>query len=109
MVGGLLLGILNTVLTESVMNATELSRSVASSGLTSAVRVPGWSGWLCALATELAKVFTPATPYFVGAASILLAAIIVLTGRKQLARVDAGEPAHQPIAEAQVLTAADAA
>jgi hypothetical protein len=39
-VGGLLLGLMNTILTESVMEATDLPRSVASSAY-SAVRFLG--------------------------------------------------------------------
>src|SRR6185312_9498201 len=61
-VGGLLLGVLNTVLTESVMEATDLPRSVASSAY-SAVRFIG-GAVAPPLAAELANIFVPSTPYY---------------------------------------------
>ena len=87
-VGGLLLGIVNTVLTESVMEATELPRSVASSAY-SGVR------FLCGasappLAAQLALWFTPSAPYYVAAGSVLIAAILVLSGVRFLGRVNNG-------------------
>lgn len=105
-VGGLLLGVVNTVLTESVMVATDLPRSVASSSY-SAVRFLGGAA-APPLATELAHLFTDATPYYVGAGSILLAAVIVLAGRSRLHRIDAPATGHAPMAEAQAITAGDA-
>ena len=56
-VGGLLLGVLNTVFTESVMEGTGLPRSVASSSY-SAVRFLGAAA-APPLATVLAELFTP--------------------------------------------------
>lgn len=91
-VGGMLLGVLNTVLTESVMEATDLPRSVASSAY-SAVRFLG-GAVAPPLAAELAKIFMPSTPYYFAAGSVLLAAIIVISGVKLLSRVNDGtEPA----------------
>lgn len=104
-VGGMLLGILNTVLTESVMEATDLPRSVASSSY-SAVRFLG--GALAPpLATELAHGFLPSTPYFFAAGSVLLATIIVVTGTRFLVRVDSG--ARPAIVEAAAIGVGDAA
>lgn len=86
--GGLLLGILNTVLTESVMEATDLPRSVASSAY-SGVRFLGGAA-APPLAAQLAAWFTPSTPYFVAGGSVLIAAILVLGGVKYLGRVNTG-------------------
>jgi MFS transporter, ACDE family, multidrug resistance protein len=101
-VGGLLLGVLNTVFTESVMEGTGLPRSVASSSY-SAVRFLGAAA-APPLATVLAELFTPGMPYFVGAASVLVATAIVILGARRLVRpaaavatpatpVTVGEPA----------------
>jgi len=103
-VGGLLLGILNTVLTECVMEATDLPRSVASSAywgvrfLGGAVAPPA--------ATLLADIVGPAMPFYAGAISVLIAAALIMIGHKHLKRVDA--PAETPQQEAEVLSLADA-
>ncbi|MBC7725220.1 MAG: MFS transporter [Burkholderiaceae bacterium] len=103
-VGGLLLGVLNTVLTECVMEATDLPRSVASSAYSS-VRFLGGAA-APPLATLLAEAFVPATAYFVAAGSVLLAAVIVLVGLPALRRVDTGsEPA---MVEAEAIGVGDA-
>ena len=103
-VGGLLLGVLNTVLTEAVMNATDLPRSVASSSY-SAVRFLGGAA-APPLATELANVFDARTPYLVAAGSVLVAAVIIVLGRKTLARVNA--PEESALAEAEAVGVGDA-
>jgi len=91
-VGGLLLGVLNTVLTESVMGATELPRSVASSAY-SAVRFIG-GAVAPPLAAELANIFVPSTPYYFAAGSVLVATIILVLGSRKLAHINSGaEPA----------------
>ena len=96
-VGGLLLGVLNTVLTESVMEATDLPRSVASSAY-SGVRFLGGAA-APPLAAQLALMFTPATPYFVAGGSVLIAAILVTAGAKALKRVNTG--AEELLVEAE--------
>ena len=99
-VGGLLLGVLNTVLTESVMEATDLPRSVASSAYSS-VRFLG-GAVAPPIATELARIFSPSVPYVFAATSVLIAAIVIVLGRRRLARVDGvGETA---IEEAQAVS-----
>jgi len=98
--GGLLLGILNTVLTESVMEATDLPRSVASSAY-SGVRFLG-GAVAPPLAAELALLFSPATPYFVAGGSVLIAAMLVVLGAKKLARVNGR--VETPAVEAQAVT-----
>ncbi len=104
-VGGLLLGVLNTVLTELVMGATDLPRSVASSAY-SGVRFLGGAA-APPLATELAHIFDAATPYFFGASAVLVSTLIVVLGRRRVSRAD--HPSHESaITEAEAITAGDA-
>lgn len=103
-VGGLLLGILNTVLTECVMEATDLPRSVASSAY-SGVRFLG-GAIAPPAATLLAASIGPATPFFAGGVSVMIAAAIIVAGHKHLKRVDA--PHETRGQEAEVLALADA-
>jgi len=100
-VGGMLLGVNNTVLTEAVMEATDLPRSVASSAYSS-VRFLG-GAIAPPIATELARIFLPSTPYIFAAASVLVAALVVILGRRRLARIDA--PAETPLEEAHAISA----
>jgi len=88
-VGGLLLGLMNTVLTESVMEATDLPRSVASSAY-SAVRFLGGAA-APPLAALLWHAFGVGVPYWFAAASVALAVVTLLVGRSRLARIDARE------------------
>lgn len=85
-VGGLLLGVMNTVLTEAVMEATDLPRSVASSAY-SAVRFLGGAA-APPIAAALWHAFGATVPYVFAAASVLVAALAVLLGRRVLARID---------------------
>ena len=88
-VGGLLLGVMNTVLTESVMEATDLPRSVASSSY-SAVRFLGGAA-APPLAALLWHLYGPTVPYLFAAASVLIATGTILFGRRALARIDENE------------------
>jgi MFS transporter, ACDE family, multidrug resistance protein len=88
-VGGLLLGLMNTILTESVMEATDLPRSVASSAY-SAVRFLGGAA-APPLAALLWHEFDVTVPYLVAAASVVLAAVVIALGRRRLARIDRRE------------------
>jgi ACDE family multidrug resistance protein len=97
-VGGLVLGVLNTVLTESVMEATDLPRSVASSSY-SAVRFIG-GAVAPPLATTLADTVAASTPYFVAGAAVLGATVISLLGARALARVNGIQETEQVEAEA---------
>lgn len=101
--GGLLLGVLNTVLTECVMEATDLPRSVASSAYSSVRFIGG--AVAPPLATLLADAFTAATPYFAAAASVLVSTALVIAGRGALARVNSGE--ESALAEAEAITAGE--
>ncbi len=103
--GGLLLGVMNTVLTESVMEATDLPRSVASSAY-SGVRFLGAAA-APPLATVLAELGSAGLPYFVGAASLLLAGLLVVVFRSRLARID--RDIVPPEAEAEAIGLGDAA
>ncbi|WP_062287628.1 MFS transporter [Demequina phytophila] len=105
-VGGLLLGVLNTVFTEAVMEVTDLPRTVASSAYSS-VRflggavAPPLAAWLAAQAGDW-------LPYVVAAIAVLAGAAVVAASRGVLARVDAhlGEPAE---VEAEAISVGDAA
>jgi ACDE family multidrug resistance protein len=103
--GGLLLGVLNTVFTESVMEATDLPRSVASSAY-SAVRFLGGAA-APPLAAVLAEIFFPSMAYYVAAGSVLVATIIVISCVKLLRRVNFGAETLQ--GEAEVIGLGDAA
>jgi MFS transporter, ACDE family, multidrug resistance protein len=103
--GGLLLGVLNTVLTECVMEATDLPRAVASSAYSS-VRFLG-GAVAPPLATILAELFVPATPYYVAAGSVLVATIIVLAGLPVLRVANTG--AEQPMDEALAIGVGESA
>ena len=85
-VGGLLLGLMNTILTESVMEATDLPRSVASSAY-SAVRFLGGAA-APPLAALLWHAFGAPVPFLFAAASVLLATAVIATNRRRLVRVD---------------------
>jgi predicted MFS family arabinose efflux permease len=85
-IGGLLLGVMNTVLTEAVMEATDLPRSVASSAY-SAVRFLG-GAVAPPLAALLWHAYDATVPYLVAAAAVLIAAATIAVGRRALARID---------------------
>lgn len=91
--GGLVLGIVNTTLTEAVMEATDLPRAVASSAY-SAVRFLG-GAMAPPLAALLWHAFSAAVPYTMAAVAVVIAAAFVLGGRRHLAHVDGAhaEPA----------------
>ncbi|MCD1570861.1 MFS transporter [Agromyces mediolanus] len=105
-IGGLVLGVLNTVLTECVMEATDLQRSVASSAY-SAVRFLGGAVAPPA-AAELAHLIAPDAPYYAAAGSVAVALVIVVLGHRALRRVDRVE-AEPALTEAEAITAGDAA
>ena len=104
-VGGLMLGIMNTVLTEAVMEATDLPRSVASSAY-SAVRFLG-GAMAPPVAAALAHAYNDTVPYLFAAASVLIAALTILLGRRALSHIDdAGEGAGE---DAEAILMGDAA
>ncbi|WP_425358392.1 hypothetical protein [Brachybacterium squillarum] len=103
--GGLLLGIMNTALTETVMEATDLPRGVASSAY-SGVRFLG-GAIAPAVAGPLAAATTAGAPYLLAAAALVAAIGMLLLGRRHLAQVGTAEDLDEA-AEAEALTAADA-
>ncbi|TFC02378.1 MFS transporter [Cryobacterium adonitolivorans] len=102
-VGGLLLGVLNTVLTESVMEATDLPRSVASSAY-SGVRFLG-GAIAPPAATLLADHFSSATPFYAAAAAVLVALLVIVLGHRHLARADGA--VEDPLEEAEAIAVGD--
>lgn len=105
-IGGLLLGIMNTVLTEAVMEATDLPRSVASSSY-SAVRFLG-GAMAPPIAALLWHTFNATVPYLFAAAAVLIAALTVFLGRHVLAHID-DEPADALTEDAEAILIGDAA
>ena len=103
--GGLFLGVLNTVLTESVMEATELPRSVASSTY-SGIRFLG-GAVAPAVAGPLADHVAAGAPYWLGAAALLVSVLVLVLGRSALRHIDE-ELVESDEQEAAVLTTADA-
>ena len=105
-IGGLLLGVMNTVLTEAVMEATDLPRSVASSAY-SAVRFLG-GAMAPPVAALLWHAFNATVPYVFAAVSVLLAALTVFLGRRVLAHID-DEPSDAAAEDAEAILIGDAA
>ncbi|PPL16125.1 MFS transporter [Microterricola pindariensis] len=103
-VGGMLLGILNTVLTECVMEATDLPRSVAS-GAYSGVRFLG-GAVAPPVATLLAEALSPSAPFVAGALAVLVSVAIVILGRRWLRAADGLQ--ETPLEEAQAISLGDA-
>lgn len=108
-VSGLLLGVMNTALTEAVMEATDLPRSVASSTY-SGVRFIG-GAIAPAVAGPLAASLGAAAPYWLGACAVLTAILVLAVRGKHLAHIGAdNHPTLAPegIAEASAIAAGDA-
>ncbi len=105
-IGGLLLGVMNTVLTEAVMEATDLPRSVASSAY-SAVRFLG-GAMAPPIAALLWHAFNATVPYLFAATAVLIAALTVFLGRRVLAHID-DEPADAAAEDAAAILVGDAA
>ena len=102
-VGGLVLGVLNTVLTESVMEATDLPRSVASSAYSS-VRFLG-GAVAPPVATALAAAIAPSAAYVFAAASVAVGLLVTALAARALRRVDDGPEA--PLVEAEAIGAGE--
>ncbi|MQA05767.1 MAG: MFS transporter [Streptosporangiales bacterium] len=91
---GLLMGVNNTLITETVMVAAPVERPVASAAY-SFVRFTGGATapWL---AGKLGETFNPHLPFWVGAAVVLVAFVVLSTGRRVLAHVDDHRPRGAP-------------
>ncbi|NNC13921.1 MFS transporter [Planctomonas sp. JC2975] len=104
-IGGIFLGILNTVLTECSMEATDLPRPVASSAY-SGVRFIG-GAVAPPIAAALGGAFGAAVPFFFGTLVLVIAAIVIVFGRRALRRADGMIESAQ--AEAEAIGLGDAA
>src|SRR5699024_183927 len=105
-IGGLLLGIMNTALTETVMEATDLPRGVASSAY-SGVRFLG-GAVAPAVAGPLAAATTAGAPYLLAAGTLVLSMLMLVLGRRHLAAVGSHAELSE-VGEAEAITAGDQA
>ncbi|GAA1488806.1 MFS transporter [Brachybacterium sacelli] len=104
-IGGLLLGIMNTALTETVMEATDLPRGVASSAY-SGVRFLG-GAIAPAVAGPLAEATTAGAPYFMAAAALVVAIAMLVIGRRHLSAVGHRAAPLDEVEEAEAITVGD--
>lgn len=102
---GLLLGVLNTVFTESVMEVSELPRPVAS-GTYSGVRFLG-GAVAPMVAGAVSESISAGAPYLFGAGAVLASIVVLGLGWTALRRVD-GHLEEAPLDEAYALTGGDA-
>lgn len=103
-VGGLLYGFMNTILTETVMEATDIPRPIASSAY-SGVRFLGGAA-APPIAALLAEGWGHTAPYVFGAAAAVIAAVVVFSGRRLLRRADGHD--ESGIEQAEAVTIGDA-
>ncbi|MDQ2756921.1 MAG: MFS transporter [Actinomycetota bacterium] len=109
-VAGLFLGINNTLVTETVMKAAPVERSVASAAY-SFVR---FSGGAVApyLAGKLGEEVNTHAPFWVGAGGVLLAVFVLAATRPHLRHIDEPEPSETPVEsmedEAMAMSVGDA-
>ncbi|SMX87909.1 Predicted arabinose efflux permease, MFS family [Brevibacterium antiquum] len=104
-VAGLILGVLNTVFTESAMEVSDLPRPVAS-GTYSGVRFIG-GAMAPVVAGVVSESISTGAPYFFGTGVVLLSVVVIVIGWKALRRVD-GHIDEAPVDEAYALTGGDA-
>ncbi len=104
--GGVFLGINNTLVTETVMKAAPVERGVASAAY-SFVRFSGGAvaPWL---AGKLGEEISPHLPFWVGAGATALAVAALAIGRRALRHIDEDAAGASMQDEARVLTAGDA-
>lgn len=103
-VSGLLLGVMNTALTEAVMEATDLPRNVASSTY-SGVRFMG-GAVAPAVAGPIGEALGSGMPYWFGAAAIVVSMLVLAVAGKTLAHI--GRSHESPVEEAEDIAAGDA-
>ncbi|MDR4532536.1 MFS transporter [Glutamicibacter sp. PS] len=84
-IAGLVLGIMNTALTEAVMEATDLPRNVASSTY-SGVRFLG-GAVAPAVAGPLATAAGAAAPYWLGAGAVVVAIVVLILAGHKLSHI----------------------
>lgn len=102
-VAGFFLGILNTALTEAVMEATDLPRNIASSTY-SGVRFLG-GAIAPAVSGAIADALGAGGPYWFAAGAVFLSMIILVSGHGLLTRVTTPHATQQE--EASAITAGD--
>nr|WP_237465310.1 MFS transporter [Leucobacter luti] len=103
-VSGLLLGVMNTALTEAVMEATELPRNVASSTY-SGVRFMG-GAVAPAVAGPLAEALGAGAPYLAGAVAVIGSMVALAVAGRFLAHI--GRPHETAVSEAAAIAVGDA-
>lgn len=84
-IAGVFIGVFNTVLTEAVMEATEMPRNVASSSY-SGMRFLG-GAVAPAVSGPLAASYGAGVPYWVGAVSLAVSLIVLFAGKRSLHRI----------------------
>ncbi|MBK0417583.1 MFS transporter [Leucobacter sp. CSA1] len=104
-VSGLLLGVMNTALTEAVMEATDLPRNVASSAY-SGLRFIG-GAIAPAVAGPIAGAFGVAMPYWAGAGALVVSIVLLALAGGALRRI--GTPHETAVEEAEAIGRGDAA
>nr|WP_075205303.1 MFS transporter [Leucobacter musarum] len=103
-ISGLLLGVMNTALTEAVMEATDLPRNVASSTY-SGVRFMG-GAIAPAVAGPISEALGAGMPYWVGAASIIVSMVVLAVAGRHLVHI--GQPHESAVEEAGDISVGDA-
>ncbi|MEC1538310.1 MFS transporter [Bacillus sonorensis] len=87
-IGGGILGMVNTILTTAVMEAAPVERSVASSAYSSIRFIGGAiAPWLAGV---LADHYSAHAPYFAGCIAVLIGMAVLIGGRRHLAHIKAG-------------------
>lgn len=102
---GVLGGVNNTLITETVMLAAPVERGTASAAY-SFVRFTGGAiaPWV---AGKLGETISPHIPYWVGAGVTFVGVLVLLSGRRALAHIDRHDPASHSEEEALAVTAGD--
>nr|WP_026339657.1 MFS transporter [Gulosibacter faecalis] len=104
-VSGAFLGVVNTALTETVMEATDLPRQVASSTY-SGIRFLG-GAIAPAVSGPIASALGAQAPYWLGAASLVVAIVVLACSAPRLRTI--GRPHESAAEEAATISAGDAA
>ncbi|NDK91328.1 MFS transporter [Gordonia desulfuricans] len=100
---GFEIGLLHTVLTEAVMESSDLPRPVASSAYSGVRFLGGAIG--APVGTSLAD-YTDGSPFLFAGATALVGALIVIVCQRVIARAD--QPVHETMVdEAETITVAD--
>lgn len=104
-IAGLFLGVLNTALTETIMEATDLPRSVASSTY-SGVRFLG-GAVAPAVSGGIAEWLGVGAPYWFGVAALVVSITVLSIGGHRLAHVGRPDEPADAQAEAEAITTGD--